>query len=66
MSADGTYVNKGSMTAIGVIFPVLVTMSLLLRFYGWRHTSRSIEIDDILIIPAAVCMRCCPKLGASY
>ncbi|KAI0384776.1 hypothetical protein F5Y04DRAFT_293082 [Hypomontagnella monticulosa] len=49
-----TYVNEGSMTAIGVIFPVLTVLSLCLLVYGRRHRARHIEIDDILIIPAAV------------
>ncbi|KAF3026650.1 hypothetical protein E8E14_014520 [Neopestalotiopsis sp. 37M] len=49
-----TYVNKGSVTAIGVIFPVLALLSMLIRYHGWRIGSRHLEIDDILIIPAAV------------
>lgn len=48
-----TYVNKGSVTAIGIIFPVLVIISLAIRAYGWRRYSRNVEIDDLFIIPAA-------------
>ncbi|GAD97499.1 hypothetical protein MYCGRDRAFT_94394 [Paecilomyces variotii No. 5] len=49
-----TYVNKGSVTAIGIIFPVLVIISLAIRSYGWRRYARNVEIDDFLIVPAAL------------
>ena len=49
-----TYVNRASVTAIGIIFPALVVISLAIRMYGWRKYPRKLEIDDILIIPAAV------------
>ncbi|PYH98983.1 hypothetical protein BO71DRAFT_479899 [Aspergillus ellipticus CBS 707.79] len=48
-----TYVNKGSVTAIGVIFPVLVVISIAIRAWGWRKYSPALEVDDFLIIPAA-------------
>lgn len=49
-----TYINKGSVTGIGVLFPVLALLSLAIRFCAWRVAARRIEIDDILIIPSAV------------
>lgn len=49
-----TYVNEGSITAIGIIFPVLGVIALAIRAYGWRYKTGKLEIDDILIIPAAV------------
>ncbi|THC93706.1 hypothetical protein EYZ11_006817 [Aspergillus tanneri] len=49
-----TYVNKSSVTAIGIVFPVLVMISLAARACGWRKYSRNLEIDDILIVPAAL------------
>lgn len=52
-----TYVNKSSVSAIGIIFPVLAIISLAIRASGWRRYSRNIEIDDILIIPAAVSLQ---------
>ncbi|KAF2229682.1 hypothetical protein EV356DRAFT_536995 [Viridothelium virens] len=49
-----TYVNKESVTAIGIIFPVLTTISLAVRTYGCRSFSGKLEIDDILVVPAAL------------
>ncbi|KAI1810984.1 hypothetical protein GGS20DRAFT_565175 [Poronia punctata] len=48
-----TYVNKPSMTAIGLLFPLLAVIALTARFYAWRHQPRNMAIDDILILPAA-------------
>lgn len=48
------YVNKGSMTAIGVLFPVFTVLAFSVRASGWRQFSGKLEIDDFLIIPAAV------------
>ena len=48
------YVNFGSVTAIGVIFPVLGLAALATRIYGRVKYTRSVDIDDVLIIPAAV------------
>jgi len=42
------------MTAIGLLFPLLAILALTARFYAWRHQPRSIAIDEILILPAAV------------
>lgn len=52
------YANGSSLTAIGVIFPALSVLLFTIR------TSRSVqkhkfEIDDILIIPAAVSYHSC-------
>lgn len=53
-SDNMTYIDPGSMTAIGVIFPVLTVLSLALRVYGWHRYPTKVEVDDILVIPAAV------------
>lgn len=49
-----TYVNTNSVTAIGVIFPVLATIAVTLRGQAWRLYSETIQVDDILIIPSFV------------
>ncbi|PWY95511.1 hypothetical protein BO94DRAFT_619931 [Aspergillus sclerotioniger CBS 115572] len=49
-----TYINTGSITAIGIIFSVLAIISFAIRASGWRRYPRNLEIDDILIIPAAL------------
>ncbi|KAK1144404.1 hypothetical protein N8T08_005557 [Aspergillus melleus] len=49
-----TYANKESVTAIGIIFPVLVIVSLGIRASGWRRNSRIVGVDDFLIVPAAL------------
>ena len=57
-----TYANRGSMSAIGIVFPVLSILSLAIRAYGSlasraydsRGHRRKLGIDDILIIPAGV------------
>jgi hypothetical protein len=51
-----TYVNTTSVTAIGVLFPAVGILLLTSRYYGWRHFAPNFEIDDILTIPAAVCV----------
>lgn len=48
------YVNFASVTAIGIIFPVLGLIALGIRIYGRVKYTRSLDIDDVLIIPAAV------------
>ncbi|KAI0186501.1 hypothetical protein EV127DRAFT_438784 [Xylaria flabelliformis] len=48
-----TYVTKSSMTAIGILYPVLAVLALTARLYAWRHQPRNIAIDDILVLPAA-------------
>jgi hypothetical protein len=48
------YVNFGSVTAIGLIFPITGMIALGMRFYGRLKFVRSIELDDLLIVPAAV------------
>jgi hypothetical protein len=49
------------MTAIGIIFPVLALVLLVVRLYGfWRHSARGIAVDDILVVPAAVSNCCVP------
>ncbi|KAI0189062.1 hypothetical protein F4808DRAFT_445759 [Astrocystis sublimbata] len=48
-----TYVTKSSLTAIGVLFPVLGLLALTARFYSWRHKPRELATDDVLILPAA-------------
>lgn len=48
------YVNKGSVTAIGIIFPVFAAIALTLRIYAIKLLRRGMNIDDILIIPATV------------
>ncbi|GIZ48692.1 hypothetical protein CKM354_001174200 [Cercospora kikuchii] len=50
------YVNFASVTAIGIIFPVLGLIALGIRIYGRVKYTRSLDIDDVLIIPAAILM----------
>ncbi|KAI5865621.1 hypothetical protein GGS23DRAFT_560048 [Durotheca rogersii] len=47
-----TYVNAASMSAVGVLFPVLAVLALAVRVYGWRYHSPIFEVDDVLVIPA--------------
>ena len=49
-----TYVNPGSVTACGVVFPILGAVAVALRF-RMRHT-RKIDLgaDDWLCLPALV------------
>ncbi|KAI1177471.1 hypothetical protein F4777DRAFT_542194 [Nemania sp. FL0916] len=47
-----TYVSTTSLTAIGVIFPVLAIVAFFIRALGWRQSM--LGTDDVLIIPAAV------------
>ncbi|GAB1318518.1 hypothetical protein MFIFM68171_08728 [Madurella fahalii] len=50
-----SYVNKESMTAIGIIYPTLALMFLGLRLYGfWWHSSRGVTLDDLFVAPAAL------------
>ncbi|XXH04028.1 hypothetical protein Hte_010439 [Hypoxylon texense] len=61
------YVNKGHVTAIGIIFPVLAAIALTLRIYAIKLLRRGMNIDDILIIPAAfltVCAGVAMVIGA--
>ena len=45
-----TYVNGGSVIAIGVIFPVLGTLAVSLRF-AVKHVRRTgVGLDDWLIL----------------
>ncbi|KAF2206741.1 hypothetical protein CERZMDRAFT_103041 [Cercospora zeae-maydis SCOH1-5] len=48
------YVNFASVAAIGIIFPVLGLFALGIRIYGRVKYTRSLDIDDVLIIPAAI------------
>ncbi|KAI1178232.1 hypothetical protein F4777DRAFT_576289 [Nemania sp. FL0916] len=48
------YVNPRSMSAIGVLFPILTILSLAVRIYGWRHQGRKLGVDDILVLPAGI------------
>ncbi|KAM3413834.1 hypothetical protein BST61_g10513 [Cercospora zeina] len=50
------YVNFASVAAIGIIFPVLGLVALGIRIYGRVKYTRSLDIDDVLIIPAAILM----------
>lgn len=50
-----TYVNPGSITTIGILFPTLTVVSLILRVKSWRQQGRPLEVDDFLIFPAGVC-----------
>ena len=49
-----TYVNGGSVIAIGVIFPVLGTVSVALRFGVRRKRKNGLELDDWLILAGLV------------
>ncbi|KAI5363628.1 hypothetical protein Slin14017_G055920 [Septoria linicola] len=48
------YVNFASVTAIGIIFPVLGLIALGVRVFGRVKYTKVIDIDDVLIIPAAI------------
>lgn len=48
------YVNNGSVQAIGFIFSILTLIVIAIRAYAWIRTLKSIEVDDILSVPAAV------------
>lgn len=49
-----TYVNHGSVTAVGILFPVLATMGLMLRVYGLQRQKQRMQPDDILLIASHV------------
>lgn len=49
-----TYVNHGSVTAIGILFPVLATVGLMLRLYGLQRQKQRMQPDDILLIASYV------------
>lgn len=48
-----TYVSYASVTAIGVVFPVVILIALGLRIDLFRR-SKKIQVDDVLVIPAVV------------
>ncbi|KXT05877.1 hypothetical protein AC578_340 [Pseudocercospora eumusae] len=49
------YVNYGSVTAVGIVFPVLGLIALATRFYARvKYMNSKFEIDDILVVPAAL------------
>lgn len=48
------YVNYGSVTALGVVFPVLGLIAMATRFYARIKYQGSFELDDVLVVPAAV------------
>ncbi|KAI1121714.1 hypothetical protein F5Y10DRAFT_95408 [Nemania abortiva] len=47
-----SYVSVASLTAIGIIFPLLAIIAFSVRALGWRQSILGIE--DYLIIPAAI------------
>ena len=47
-----TYVNQDSVTAVGVLFPLLTIGLMVLQASRWRHSN--FQLDDFFIIPAAV------------
>jgi hypothetical protein len=49
-----TYVNHGSVTAVGILFPVLATMGLMLRVYGLQRQKQRMQPDDILLVASYV------------
>lgn len=49
-----TYVNHGSVTAIGILFPVLATMGLMLRVHGLQRLKQRMQPDDVLLIASYV------------
>lgn len=49
-TVEMTYVNGGSVIAIGVIFPVLGTVSVALRFAVRRTRKAGLGTDDWLIM----------------
>lgn len=55
--AEMTYVNHGSITAVGILFPTLAVLCVSVRIWVWRKYASGTFVDDILIIPAAVYAR---------
>ena len=50
-----SYVNGGSVIAIGVIFPVLGALAVAARFYIRRNNKKvTLGLDDWLCLPALV------------
>ena len=49
-----TYVNPGSVTAIGVLFPILGAVAVGLRFRIRRIRKTELGVDDWLCLPALV------------
>ena len=49
-----TYVNPRSVTACGVLFPILGAIAVALRFATRRRRKVEIGLDDWICIPALV------------
>lgn len=49
-----TYVNYGSVIAVGVLFPILATTGLILRMYGLQRQKQKMQPDDVLLIASYV------------
>lgn len=49
-----TLVTPGLTIAVGIIFPVLSTIMIVLRFYARRLQNMALLADDIILIPALV------------
>ena len=50
-----SYINGGSVIAIGVLFPILGTAVVAARFYIRRSRKLQLGLDDWLCLPALVC-----------
>ena len=49
-----TYVNPRSVTACGILFPILGTIAVILRFKTRYRRKAELKVDDWLCIPALV------------
>ena len=52
-----TFVNKGSVLAVGILFLILGCSAVTARFYVRREKKSGLGIDDWLMLPALVSKR---------
>ena len=60
--AGSTYATPAALIGISILFPILGTIAVSLRFYARRTMRREpwlpwLQVDDWLTIPALVCSR---------
>ena len=49
-----SYINGGSVIAIGVLFPILGSAAVAARFYIRRNRKTALGLDDWCCLPALV------------
>ena len=57
-----TYVNPQSVTACGIIFPILGAVAVYLRFRTRHSRKAELRVDDWLCVPALVGSTLLPRL----